>query len=239
MRIIGGLAALLLIAAPAAADTVQMRFDHVGAGRNVKVSIGGNSFNCFAGQLVHNFSGGNGGAAGLTGNMTTFCSDLTQEVTGSGATYTLTGIQNLPQTMGFAAMGSAKKQAIYDMYSAAAGAQLAGNADMAAAFQLAIWEVIYDYDGSHTSSLSLGNGQLKVKSTSGTTLSSGILGYASYLFNAIGRNAAQTGLMGFSNGTYQDQILQTVQVVPLPMAGVAGLLGLGLVAYMKRRMKRA
>ena len=239
MRFIAGIAAFAIAAGTAAADTVQMRFDHVGSGRNVRVSIGSQSFNCFAGQLVHNFSGGTGAAGGLTGNLTTFCSDLTQEVSYTGATYTLTGIQNLPQSSGFAAMGDTKKQAIYDMYAAAHGDQMGSNADMAAAFQLAIWEVIYDYDGTHTSSLSLGSGNLKVGNTSGGTLSSGVLACASLLFNAIGQNAAQVGLMGFRNGTYQDQILQTVSVVPLPTAGLAGMVGLGLVAYLKRRMKRS
>src|SRR5258708_7164714 len=124
MRTICWLAVLAGAATTAAADTVQLRFDGVGAGRNVPVSIGSSSFNCFAGQLVHNFSGGTGAAAGLTGNITTFCSDLTQEVTSTGATYTLTGIQNLPQTVGFAAMGNSKKQAIYDMYAAAGGQQM-------------------------------------------------------------------------------------------------------------------
>jgi hypothetical protein len=234
MRTICCLVAIAGASAAAMADTVQLRFDNVGAGRNVRMSIGTTSFNCFAGQLIHNFSGGTGAASGLTGDMITFCSDLTQEVTRTGATYTLTGIQNLPQTIGFGPMGDAKKQAIYDMYSAASGQQMGTNADMAAAFQLAIWEVIYDYNGN-ASSLNLTSGQLRAGSTTGGALSSGILSDASFLFGAIGRNAAQTGLLGLSNGLFQDQILQTVQLVPLPLASLAGLLGLGVVAYVKRR----
>lgn len=237
MRLFTTIAAIAISAGAASADTVRMQFNSVGSGRNVQMTIGSSSFNCFAGQLVHTFSNGNGAAAGLTGNMITFCSDLTQSVsTGSAATYTVTGIQNLPVTSGYAAMGNSKKQAIYDMYAAAGGQQMGADADMAAAFQLAIWEVIYDYTGS-AGSLNLSSGQVKAKNTNGATLSAGVANKAALLFSAIGANVAQTGLMGLSNATCQDQILQTLQLVPVPTAALAGLTGLGGWMVMRRRMR--
>jgi hypothetical protein len=237
MRFFASIAAIAIVAGAANADTVNLKFANVGQGRNVQMTIGSSSFNCFAGQLVHTFSNGNGAAAGLTSNMITFCSDLTQGVsTAMPSTYTVTGIQNLPVTSGFAAMGNAKKQAIYDMYAAAGGQQMASDADMAAAFQLAIWEVIYDYNGT-ASSLNLSSGQLKAKNMNGATLASGVSSKATQLFSAIGMNVAQSGLMGLSSPYFQDQILQTLQLVPLPTAALAGLTGLGGLMVMRRRMR--
>lgn len=224
--------AIGISAGAAAADTVRMEFDHTGAGRNVRMTVGGTSFNCFAGQLVHNFSNGSGAAAGLSGNHTTFCADLMQSVTSSGATYAVAGIQSLSSAQG---MGAAKSQAIYDMYAFANGSQMGADADMAAAFQLAIWEVIYDYNAGDSSSLNLASGTLKAKNTNGSSLSGSILAKAAALFSAIGSNSAQDGLMGFSNGSYQDQI---VQIVPVPAAALIGLAGLGLAGYARRRATR-
>ncbi len=234
MRTTAILAALAIAAGSAAADTVRMEFDSTGSGRNVRVSLGSSTINCFAGQLVHTFSNGNGAAAGLTGNYITFCSDFAQSVSTSGSTYTVSGIQNLP---GSGPMGAAKMHAIYDMYAAAGGSQMGSDADMAAAFQLAIWEVIYDYDPSSAGSLNLASGTLKARSTSGSALSSAIATRAASLFSAIGSNAAQTGLMGFTSSSFQDQILQ-LQLVPVPLAAVAGLAGLGIVGYTRRRAAR-
>lgn len=230
------IASLLVAASAATADTVQMRFTSVGAGRNVNVSIGSSSFNCFAGQLNHNFSNGTGAAAGIGGIRATFCSDLTQAAAPITSTFTLTGIQNLPVTVGYGPMGASKQQAVYDLYAAANGAQLGSDADMAAAFQLALWEVIYDYSGS-ASSLNLASGQMKAGSTNGSSLNSSIASRVSQLFAAIGTNVAQTGLLGFSSGQFQDQILQ-VQVVPLPAAAMIGILGLGVAGVARRRMTR-
>lgn len=225
-------AAIGMSAGAAAADTVNLQFSHTGSGRNVRMTVGSNSFNCFAGQLVHNFSNGTGAAGGLTGSRITYCSDLLQHVTSSTSTYTVTGIQNLP---GGAGMGAAKAQAIYDMYAYANGSQFGADADMAAAFQLAIWEVIFDYNAGDSSSLNLASGTLKAKNTDGSALSASVLAKAALLFSAIGSNAAQTGLMGFASGSYQDQI---VQIVPIPAAALIGLAGLGLAGYARRRATR-
>lgn len=232
MRLIAILAASTVVASAASADTVRLQFDSTGNGRNVRVSLNGDAFNCFAGQLIHNFSNGNGAAAGLTGSHITFCSDLMQSVSSGGSTYTVTGIQNLP---GGGAMGVNRMQAIYDMYSAAGGSQMGSDDDMAAAFQLAIWEVIYDYDGANVGSLNLASGSFKARNTLGLALSSAIATRAATLFSAIGSNAAQTGLLGLGNGSYQDQI---VQLVPVPPAVLAGIAGLGLVGYVRRRAQR-
>jgi hypothetical protein len=216
-----------------------MQFVGVGAARVVRTTIGSETIDCYAGQLLHSFSNGTGVAAGLTGTKATYCTDLTQTVTSSGDLYTVAPISSLPQSAGWSPMGAARAQAVYDLYAAAGGQQSAANAnaDFAAAFQIALWEIAYDYTGA-ASSLDLTTGNVRVKNTNNTALSGAILADVTMLFSHIGANVAQQGLLGFANGRSQDQILE-VQVAPLPAALPAGLACLGLVAVARRRMTRA
>ncbi len=229
----------LAVAAAAAcvqADTVDLQFVGTGAYRTVKATIGANSFNVKAGQLRHSFSNGTGVAASLSGILTTFCTDLTESVTSSGATYTVAPIANLPQTSGWPAMGATRAQGVYNLYAAASGAQYAANNDYAAAFQIALWEVVYDYNGS-LASLSLTGGNFKAKDTDGSALTSAIATNVSALFSAmVGSPVSQTGLMGLTSDGAQDQIVQ-VTVVPLPQTACLGLLGLGAAVYGRRNLR--
>jgi len=223
----------------AQADTVNLQFTGTGSGRTIKATLGTSTFNCFAGQLKHTFSSGTGVAAGLTGSKVTFCSDLSEYVSSSGSTYTVTPIANLPVSSGWPAMGAVRAQAVYDLYAAANAQQTAtgANSDYAAAFQIALWEVVYDYTGS-AGSLNLGSGNLKIKDSDGSTLTSAIANHVTQLFSMLGANTVQDGLMGLAKDGKQDQIYQ-FQVVPLPAALPLGLAGLGLVAWNRRRANRA
>jgi hypothetical protein len=223
----------------ASADTVNLQFAGTGSGQNVRITIGASTFNCFAGQLRHNFSAGNGVAAGLTGTKVTFCTDLTEYVSSGGATYTVAPIASLPQTSGWPAMGATRAQAVYDLYAAAAGTQSASgaSADLASAFQIVLWEIVYDYSGS-ASSLNLTAGNLRATRTDGSALGSGVMTQVNALFAAIGSGAAQLGLMGLSNNGAQDQIVEVPTVIPLPPAAWAGLSGLGLAFAIRRRAAR-
>lgn len=232
-------AALFAACSAAHADTVTMQFVGVGSARVVRATIGSTSVNCYAGQLLHTFSNGNG-AASVLNNSTrvTFCTDLTQEVTSGGATYTVAPIANLPQSSGWPNMGATRAQGVYDLYAAAAGQQNASNADadFAAAFQIALWEIAYDYNGS-VSSLNLGAGNVRICNTNGNALSGTLLADVNLLFSQIGAHVAQQGLIGLASDCAQDQIVQ-IQAVPLPAALPTGLAGLGLAAVIRRRFAR-
>lgn len=222
------------------ADTVKLAFNGTGAGRNIRPNLAGHAFNCFAGQLNHTFSNGTGLASSLTGNKITFCTDLSEYVSAGGSTYTLAPISNLPVTSGWPAMGSVRSQAVYDLYAGAAGIQYAGgsaNNDLAAAFQIALWEIVYDYNGT-AGSLSLTAGNLKVGDTDGTSLNSAIATKVGQLFALLGTNSLNSGLVGLSNDGAQDQILEFT-MIPLPAAFPAGLACLGVAAYLRRRSSRA
>jgi len=221
----------------AQADTVVMKFVGTDEGRTVKVTIGSDTFNCFAGQLLHQFSMGNGVATQLNGQTrVTYCTDLTQFVTSAGDVYTVAPIASLPATTGWPAMGAAKAQAVYNLYAAAGGQQnmLTANDDYAAAFQIALWEIIYDYNPANVGVYSLTGGNFKVKNSDGTSLSSAVATKVGQLFGMLGTNVPQVGLLGLTNDCSQDQIID-VNVIPLPPAALAGLLGLGMVRLARKR----
>jgi hypothetical protein len=135
-------------------------------------------------------------------------------------------------------MGNTRAQGVYNLYQAAAGQQFGSDNAYAAAFQVALWEVVYDFTGT-LASLNLGSGTLSVTQTNGNALSGAILTDINALFAAVvNGTAGQNGLMGLSNNGAQDQIYQTATVVPLPHAAWAGLAGLALAMGIKRHRSR-
>lgn len=201
------------------------------------MTIASNSVNVFAGQLHHSLSGGTGVAAGMNGIFTTFCADATQYVTSIELPYSVTGIGALPVAAGYSPMSTVagKVQGVYNLYAAAGGAQIGSgaNADLAAAFQIALWEIVYDFNGT-LASLNTNAGVMQVRQTSGLALSGAILSYLNTFFDAIANNqAAQSGLMGLASAGGQDQIV----MVPLPAPVLLGAAGLGLVAVARRRYR--
>lgn len=226
-----------LAAATAHADTVSMKFTGTGKGQNVRINVNGAQQNVFAGQLKHQISSGVGLGADLVGDHITFCTDLHQYVTSTSKTFDIVPLSDVPSV----AMGEEKASAIFDIYRYAAGSQLETDATQAfgAAFQIAVWEIVLDYDGSlGRSSISIGDGAFKATKTDGGILSSTIRNHISDLFDAIGsfvgEPRADFTLYGLANGGAQDQIIGT-PFVPLPTPGLLGLAGLGAVAGVRRR----
>jgi hypothetical protein len=226
------------MAGVASADTVKLQYEGMGYARSVRVTIGSSTFNTSAGQMMHKFTNGNGVATQLNGQTkVTFCTDLTEGATSNGAIYTVAPIANLPQTSGWPAMGSTRAQGVYNLYATAAGLQNGTSNDWAAAFQIALWEVVYDYSGT-SASLSLTAGNFKAKDTDGTSLTSSIATKVATLFaGVVGSSVTQTGLMGLTNNGCQDQIVQVDTIVPLPGAASMGLAALG-AGFMVRRLRR-
>lgn len=232
-------AAALALTTPAMAGTVDVDFLGIGLGRGVKVDYFGSTKNVFAGQLRHNFSNGTGDASQLSGDHITFCTELSQYVSKNSSEFELVDLGDAPNSPG--PMGSDKAEAVSEIWAGADGAQFATDAtshnrNFAAAFQIAIWEIVTDFDGT-PSSLDVEGGNLKVTRTDGNQLSSGITSILGDLFNVIGSGNGIDSLFAVSSGNFQDQLVQ-LNMIPLPsglMMGVFGLAGLGLIGRRARR----
>jgi len=220
------------------ADTVDVQYLRKGAGRTIKFDLNGSRQNVFAGQLEHHFSNGTGVGANLSGDLLTYCTDLMEHVSGSTSTFDIVDPQNAPSTP----MGPTRADALRDLYTYAGGSQLARGADrdFAAAFQLAVWEVVYDFDdNSGRSSLDIESGAFESYRTNGWGLSSAIKNHLDDLFDAIGNMAARTDgmdLYAVVNDGKQDQLIEMqMQAVPLPSVAGLGFAGLLGVAGNRRR----
>lgn len=162
--------------------------------------------------------------------VTTYCIDLDQSIS-KGSTYTFTTQTDLKlaPTIGTAA----KATAINELFDRYYNSSLA-SATNAAAFQLALWELVYD--GATSKSLSAG----RVQGTNSlTTTMLGSLGSGTY----TNRDLAGYRLVGLVSATNQDQIMVVKDTPPPPGAVPAPpglvLAGLGFGGLMLGRFRRA
>jgi hypothetical protein len=225
-------AALVCALAPAAlADTVTVKYLGKGKGSNVRITWNGHSENLFAGQLRHQLSDPVGPTAiGLIGEFRTFCSDLAQLVTSTPTTYSVLPVEAVP---GSAPMGTDVAAAIRALYASAGFTAVLATAsnDYATAFQLAIWELISDYNpGMGPASLSLTSGNFSATKTDGSPLSSSITSLANGFLSSLSAALPSSHqLLGLSSGTAQDQL------VLIPTPGALAVVGLGGLLVARRR----
>ncbi|HZZ44026.1 MAG TPA: hypothetical protein VFE58_13910 [Tepidisphaeraceae bacterium] len=242
--------AALSLAGIAQADSVTATLTGVSPAQIVGIHYNGNSLgSAYAGAL--NWQGVAGNADFTTGSFNTFCIDLTQDVyIGSQYTYSVvTDIANaspvpLPPTapIGATGMGAVNAQQIENLYSLEYD-NIAGNNDRAAAFQIAMWEMLFDTGTSHD----VTTGQFSVSGASSNVIS---------LANGFVTEAINSAPMQFHNDilamvspTYQDQLYiggvntgngPPGSPVPTPAAafGAIPLLG-GLAAFRRKKHRDA
>jgi hypothetical protein len=163
------------------------------------------------------------GGTGLGPTFRSFCADFFQDVAvGQNYTFTPVAFADLPDVAGNATKIS-KVQELYDRYY-----DVATNAENGAAFQLALWEILYDPNNTNLSS-----GNFIATDPGGATS----IGVAQSWLNVIGDSSIPDPsqryiLSGLYSPTGQDQIVPT-QPVPGP-AGVV-LLAIGAVGLVARR----
>lgn len=215
---------LALVSSNAAAQNVDMRFLDTGAGKEIKIWSDGYDGRVFAGQLIHEIRDDRD-RGGLSGVYTTFCVDVYEHVTSRFKEYRVSNLTDVPDSN---PMSEGAAQALRDIYAYADGEQLSDRASdtFAAAFQIAVWEIVEDYDSGK---LDINKGSFKAKKTNSKRLSGSIVDYIDDLFAAIGSGERGPDLIALKSGKYQDQI-----VVPAPMT-MAGFAGLGVVAARRRR----
>ncbi|MCA9289628.1 MAG: hypothetical protein KDA25_00780 [Phycisphaerales bacterium] len=227
----------LLLTTGAAADSVDAQFVGVGLGRNVSITYDGSSFGVFAGQLIHHIDTGGGPVDGLTtGDYTTFCTELSQMVATSVSPFEVVGLEEAPNS---APMSAVRAAAVRDLFAYAGSMPYAtestgANRDFAAAFQLAIWEVVTEYNGA-AADLDLGSGTFAASGLYASTYHGGGIGAAvTDLFGAIGIGNEVPGLRAISNFAAQDQLV----MIPLPAPILLGILGLAGLAWHQRMQAR-
>lgn len=223
----------LALAGASNADFVDVAFTGTGAGTQVKVTSPVRNGDVFAGQLHLTLSNSTG--LDLNGNWTVYCSDLGQNISGGPAnTYEVMQVSSLPMGSG---MGAAKAAAIGDLYAFAAGSQLtnATSNQLAAAFQIAIWEIIHDFDANAANNgLDITAGLFSATKTDGSAFSVSFMQIVSDLFAAIGTTEGTT-LFGLGNGSAQDQIIEVSGFIPGPGVLATGAIGLLLRSPRRRR----
>jgi hypothetical protein len=225
------LAAAAAVACTASAqptNTVEMRFVDDGLGRIITLlgPQAGGVFTFPIGQYLYEFRNGVGDGAFLEGTLTTFCIDLTAANPPGWATFDVLPVADSPKPG--PAMGSAKAQAIVDVFVGADGRQYT-DADWAAAFQMALWEIVYDFDGSNASSLDVTAGN--VQFISPAPYFPTVLSNFNTLRSFIGTNSTLDILRGVTHNDFQDQLV----IIPAPGAVALATLGFGLALVRRRR----
>ncbi len=225
------------VAGIAAADTIQMRYTGGGKGSVVRIYHPTATMNVFAGQMNQSLINPVGPQAqAIAGNHVTFCGDVAQYVTREYQDFTLTDIANIPNNT---PVGADRAAAIRDIFNYAGINILTAEAtnNAATAFQLAIWEVMHDYNPlSGLSSISLASGNFRSTKTDGSALGSGIMAQFNAFIGSIGAESAnRMSLVGLTHPGSQDQIL----AMAIPAPGSAALAGLGTLCLAARRRRTA
>lgn len=180
--------------------------------------FGGTAYNgVIVGQI--NLSLTNSTGVSLNGSWIGYCTEFDQHIQLGGAsqTYEVRSLSDV-STPG-AGMGAMKADAIARMYSAAAGQQYAADTSFAVAFQLSIWEVLNDFDGT-LGSLDLSSSAFQVVDALSFTINANV---AALFAAAADTGGARASLHGLANSSFQDQIIEVPTPSALALLGLAGL----------------
>jgi hypothetical protein len=236
------LAATLLatgISAAAHATTWTMTFTNVAPNQIVGVNFNASRSNTdgpvtsfssvYAGKMNWN------GPYGKT--YTTYCTQLTENINfNQTVNYTQSALANVPDPNP-GPMGSLKATLVQDLYHRNYAAVVgSNNAQLHAAFQLAIWEITHENLNAADAAgalaqLNLGTGAMQMN----TVANAGVFNLAMAMLGDLGDGGffAFNGLLGLTHASSQDQLV----VVPIPAAALLAGVGLLGVAAVRRRMK--
>lgn len=210
-RVAVGAAALSLFAGAAHGSyigTLEMNYVGTGLGQSVRIDVGGSVKTVFAGEI--RFETRNGVDAGAQFDaitMPTFCVEPTQTVQSGWRTYEVT----VPETSAAPLMDLARAVALNNASAYFYSQRAAGAIDSAAAagFQVALWEIMRDYDGNAgRSSLDITGGDFKATQSNGTALATSVTNWVGQFLDAASASSfdGQTSYV-LHSATSQDQII--------------------------------
>jgi len=232
--------ALTAGASAAMADQVQLKRDGYASGtRNVEVTIEGNTGVYVLGQFNFDVLSSTSSEFVAGSTLRTFCVDVRETLKGTDI-YNVSPLEIAPEPGG--PMGIDRANALRKMYTWA----LDGNVDFGAredavAFQLAIWEVVNDFNsGALNGGLDVDAGDFVADELAGSP-TGWRAGVRSTLLDLLAQantgsidSRIQVGALISDTGG-QDQIYFTV--IPLPSsAGLAAAGLIGLAAFRRRRI---
>ncbi|MEM1330280.1 MAG: Cys-Gln thioester bond-forming surface protein [Planctomycetota bacterium] len=226
-------AAAGLMGLSASADTVTMEYTGTGLGRTVRVSSPERSGTLFAGQLRHEVSSGTGIGASLAGqSILTYCIDIAQGVATRPTVFDVSRVDSNARSATEAALSRMVGHALDYAPNVRSNGE---KRDFHAAVQLAVWEVIADFDATDgRGSLSIEQGRFEASQSNGRNIGGRLLDYVDDLFNAA-MSGTGTGL-AMTSSSRQDQIIPlTDPIIPAPTAAAMALVGVGGLASRRRR----
>ena len=229
-------------------ETVEVNLSSYNPTASVKVSSEADPDKNYSGPAgVFNWSvlGGNSDLV-VGSTLHAFCIEITQYVNyTSDFTYTVKNLADAPVPGPPDGMGDPKGKLITELYDRFYSVVLDGNGEEAAAFQLAIWNIVYDDD--HTAANPLGGGNFHVNSgsnASATTRANAMLGALTGSFIRTwdlfalsynnGGNYAQDHVIAFERET-----TTTGEPIPTPAAGLMGLPVLAMLGITRPKRHRA
>lgn len=226
--LVGGLLAAAAVSSSASAATVIADVLSVNPGSSLTYILdGGPEATTLAGVFNWNRSGGTFGPD-IGDPFKSFCIELTQTVQpGINVTFDVIPLENGPlpgsgSSGGLAGMGVAKAGNLKKLWAEYYDDALLSN-NNAAAFQTAVWEIVYD------PSLDLASGNFQAKQSSPGVFSDSHVATSVAWLGSLAGLTLQADLAALSNLDWQDQVV----VVPEPTLG--GLLMLSALAGYRRR----
>ncbi len=216
----------LALSSPAWAGTVTMTFNGLPLSRSIDLVVGATSVSTQAGIFDWTRTGGTHVGA-PNGSFKAVCVEIDQFL--RSATYDVINVEDGPKpgtALGAGPMGAAKASMLAKLWAAYwGGAQ--GDADAGAAFQIAVWEIVYDNDND----LFAGDFQADYASLA---VAPQWVQDAQALLDSLPGLVSEAKLVILSSMRDQDQLV----VVPMAEAVWMGFALLGTVGAYRMRKRR-
>lgn len=234
---VGSACLSVALATAAGAETVTLQFTNVDPGLGVDLKLDGQKDSTLAGKFEWDYVSG----STILGPspITSFCIEIDQYISYGGVfTYDLINLESAPKPgahVGIGAgMGVDRANALRELWGRHFD-EIGNDNFLAREFQLAVWEIVYDFGSVASKNVSFVDGIFSSCSTDGTALA--------WLNSLTGDTSKYASLAAISSGA-QDQVVRVNSgdfgppAVPLPVGVYGGavlLAGLGIRAARTRR----